>query len=102
MGSFGVCVTGDFNLILTLDDRLAQRRNLIRIEPASADADGYVVRLRMTDVAVVLCAGRATRLRPLTDECPKALLEVGGETILDRSVRLLVFKLTCGNVLSAL
>lgn len=39
--------------------------------------------------AVILAAGQATRLRPLTDNCPKCLLEVGGETILARTVRLL-------------
>ncbi len=38
---------------------------------------------------VLLAAGQATRLRPLTDNCPKCLLSVGGETILARSVRLL-------------
>ena len=39
--------------------------------------------------AVILAAGQATRLRPLTDDCPKCLLEVGGETMLARAVRLL-------------
>lgn len=39
--------------------------------------------------AVLLAAGQATRLRPLTDNCPKCLLPVGAETILTRSVRLL-------------
>ncbi len=37
----------------------------------------------------MLAAGQATRLRPLTDNCPKCLLSVGAETILARSVRLL-------------
>jgi len=36
-----------------------------------------------------LAAGQATRLRPLTDNCPKCLLPVGDETILARSIRLL-------------
>jgi choline kinase len=36
-----------------------------------------------------LAAGQATRLRPLTDNCPKCLLSVGAETILARSIRLL-------------
>jgi choline kinase len=36
--------------------------------------------------AVILVAGRATRLRPLTDATPKALLPVGGVPILERSV----------------
>jgi choline kinase len=44
----------------------------------------------MTRTAVLLCAGGGTRLRPLTDDRPKALIDVGGETILGRAVRLLV------------
>ncbi len=44
----------------------------------------------MTDTAVLLCAGAGTRLRPLTDDRPKALVDVGGETILGRAVRQLV------------
>jgi choline kinase len=36
-----------------------------------------------------LAAGQATRLRPLTDDCPKCLLPVGEETILARAVRVL-------------
>jgi choline kinase len=42
------------------------------------------------ELAVLLCAGAATRLRPLTDDRPKCLLDVGGETILARAVRLLM------------
>ena len=37
----------------------------------------------------MLAAGQATRLRPLTDHRPKCLLDIGGETILHRIVRLL-------------
>jgi NDP-sugar pyrophosphorylase family protein len=44
----------------------------------------------MTDVAVLLCAGWGSRLRPLTDDRPKALMDVGGETILHRAARLLI------------
>jgi choline kinase len=40
--------------------------------------------------AILLAAGQATRLRPLTDDRPKCLLEVAGETILGRAVRILV------------
>ncbi len=43
----------------------------------------------MTQAAALLCAGGGTRLRPLTDDRPKALIDVGGETILARAVRLL-------------
>jgi choline kinase len=43
----------------------------------------------MIRAAVLLCAGGGTRLRPLTDDRPKALIDVGGETILARAVRLL-------------
>lgn len=48
---------------------------------------------------VILAAGQATRLRPLTDHCPKCLLTVGPETILARTVRLLAGRgLTCFTV----
>ena len=39
---------------------------------------------RMT--GVILAAGMARRLRPLTDERPKCLLEVGGKTLLQRTI----------------
>ena len=35
-------------------------------------------------IGVILAAGMAKRLRPLTDICPKCLLEVGGRTLLER------------------
>lgn len=43
-----------------------------------------------TKVAVVLVAGVGSRLRPITDDRPKALVDLEGETILSRTVRLLV------------
>jgi L-glutamine-phosphate cytidylyltransferase len=37
--------------------------------------------------AVILAAGQGSRLRPLTNERPKCLIEVAGETVLSRTVR---------------
>lgn len=39
--------------------------------------------------AVILAAGRGSRLAPITDDIPKGLIELGGETILHRELRLL-------------
>lgn len=36
--------------------------------------------------AIILAAGVGSRLRPLTDDCPKCLLDVGGRPIVDRQV----------------
>ena len=36
--------------------------------------------------AVILAAGTASRLRPLTDNCPKCLLEINGKTLLERTI----------------
>lgn len=43
----------------------------------------------LTDTAVILVAGIGSRLRPLTDQIPKALVSVGQMSILERAVSIL-------------
>jgi L-glutamine-phosphate cytidylyltransferase len=37
--------------------------------------------------AIIMAAGTGTRLRPLTDDRPKALIEVGGVPVIERQIR---------------
>src|SRR5262249_52700149 len=51
------------------------------------DRDGLP---RMTPLrAVILAAGQGIRLRSMIEDRPKGLIEIGGETLLARSLRLL-------------
>jgi len=44
--------------------------------------------------AMIFAAGLGTRLKPLTDTCPKALIEIGGQTLLQR----LMLKLSAAGI----
>jgi dTDP-glucose pyrophosphorylase/predicted transcriptional regulator len=74
----------------SLIDRMQARR--IRQIPL-VDDEGRVVSIEVLDdllqperrsnPVVIMAGGLGTRLRPLTEDCPKPLLEVGGQPILE-------------------
>ena len=39
--------------------------------------------------AMIFAAGLGTRLKPITNEIPKALVNIGGQTLLERTVNTL-------------
>ncbi len=83
-----VTITLDENLIKQIDKRIdgvniknrSQEIELILSESLGAN---------IPNKAVLLVGGRGTRLRPLTDKTPKALLDVQGKTLIEHLFDLL-------------
>ena len=67
----------------------------ILIEPLGAPIDDAVPNVsrggetRAVRRALILAAGRGNRLQPLTADIPKCLVEIGGESLLERALRAL-------------
>src|SRR3989338_7306117 len=83
-----ITITLDKNLISHIDKRIdgADIKNRSQeIEILLAEALGA----NIPSKAVLLVGGRGTRLKPLTDKIPKALLEVQGKTITEHLFDLL-------------
>jgi len=75
-----VTITLDKNLIQQIDKRI----DGINIKNRSQEIELLLAEALGTHIpskAVLLVGGRGTRLKPLTDKLPKALLEVQGKTI---------------------
>ncbi|MBI3035258.1 NTP transferase domain-containing protein [Candidatus Woesearchaeota archaeon] len=83
-----ITITLDKNLISQIDKRI----DGIGIKNRSQEIELLLAESLGTNIpsnAVLLVGGRGTRLRPLTDKIPKALLEVQGKTITEHLFDLL-------------
>ncbi|MBI2653211.1 nucleotidyltransferase family protein [Candidatus Woesearchaeota archaeon] len=83
-----ITITLDKNLINQIDKRI----DGIDIKNRSQEVEFLLAEALGTHIpskAVLLVGGRGTRLRPLTDKTPKALLEVQGKTITEHLFDLL-------------
>lgn len=75
-----ITVTLDTNLITQIDKRI----NNVDIKNRSQEIELLLAEALGTNIpgkAVLLVGGKGTRLRPLTDKVPKALLEVQGKAV---------------------
>lgn len=83
-----ITITLDKNLIRQIDKRI----NGIEIKNRSQEIELLLAESLGTNIpgkAVLLVGGRGTRLKPLTDKIPKALLKVQGKTITEHLFDLL-------------
>lgn len=81
---------------LERDDLLALMHGYALRQIPILDDDGHVVDLVMMDdlvpadelhlQAVIMAGGLGTRLRPLTDDLPKPMLDVGGKPLMERVI----------------
>lgn len=83
-----ITVTLDTNLIRQIDKRV----NNVDIKNRSQEIELLLAEALGTNIpskAVLLVGGKGTRLRPLTDKTPKALLEVQGKAVTEHLFDLL-------------
>lgn len=83
-----ITITLDKNVVSQIDKRI----DGIDIKNRSQEIELLLAEALGTNIpskAVLLVGGRGTRLRPLTDKIPKALLKVKGKTIIEHLFNLL-------------